>query len=42
LPWNYVLSVIIATIVFEVLPYFEELIRGLRAWSRSRWIERKS
>ena len=42
LPWNYVLSVITATIIFEVLPYFEELIRGLRAWSRSRWIEHRS
>ena len=42
LPWNYVLSVITATIIFEVLPYFEELFRGLRAWSRSRWIEHRS
>jgi hypothetical protein len=42
LPWSYVLSVIAATIVFEVLPYLEELIRGLRAWSRSRWVEYKS
>ena len=31
-PWGYVLSVIAAAIVFEVLPYFEELIRGLRVW----------
>jgi hypothetical protein len=41
LPWSYVLPVIAATILFEVLPYFEELIRELRAWSRSRWIEHK-
>jgi hypothetical protein len=42
LPWTCVLPVIAATIVFEVLPYFEEFIRGLRAWSRSCWIEHKS
>src|SRR5436190_8579762 len=31
LPWDYVLPIIAATLLFEVLPYFEELVRGLRA-----------
>ena len=31
LPWAYVLSVIGAVALLEVLPYGEELIRGLRA-----------
>jgi hypothetical protein len=31
LPWGYVLSILAATVLFEVLPYFEELVRGLRA-----------
>jgi hypothetical protein len=39
LPWGYVLPIIAATIIFEVLPYIEELIRGLRAWSRSRRVQ---
>ncbi len=39
LPWGYVLPIIAATVLFEVLPYFEELIRGLRARLRSRRIE---
>ena len=39
LPWGYVLPIIAATVLFEVLPYFEELIRGLRARFRSRRIE---
>jgi hypothetical protein len=30
LPWSYVLPVIAASTLFEVLPYFEELVRGLR------------
>jgi hypothetical protein len=34
LPWGYVLSVIAAVMVLEVVPYVEELIRGLRA---SNW-----
>ena len=28
LPWGYVLPIIAATVLFEVLPYFEVLIRG--------------
>jgi hypothetical protein len=35
LPWMYIFSVLGLTLVFEVLPYFEELFRGLghrRAW----------
>jgi hypothetical protein len=39
LPWGYVLPIIAATVLFEVLPYFEELIRGLRARFRSRRIK---
>ena len=31
LPWGYVLPIISATVLFEVLPYLEELVRGLRA-----------
>ena len=31
LPWGYVLSIIAAVALLEVLPYLEELIRGLRA-----------
>jgi hypothetical protein len=42
LPWSYVLPIIAATISFEVLPYFEELYRGLRAWSRRRTLEHKA
>ncbi len=38
LPWGYVLSIIAAAIFLEVLPYVEELIRGLRAnkWKFTR------
>jgi hypothetical protein len=39
LPWGYVLPIITATVLFEVLPYFEELVRGLRARFQSRRIE---
>ena len=35
LPWGYVLPIICATLLFEVLPYLEELVRGLRARFRS-------
>ena len=31
LPWGYVLSIIGAVMLLEVLPYLEELVRGLRA-----------
>ncbi len=31
LPWGYVLSIIIAVLLLEVLPYLEELVRGLVA-----------
>jgi len=30
LPWPYIVSMLGATLVFEVLPYAEELLRGLR------------
>jgi len=30
LPWNYILTVMGLTLLFEVLPYLEELVRGLR------------
>ena len=40
LPWSYVLPIIASTVLFEVLPYFEELVRGLRARFQSRRIER--
>ena len=39
LPWGYVLPIIAATVLFEVLPYFEELVRGLRAKSQLRRAE---
>ena len=35
LPWMYVFSVLGLTLLFEVLPYLEELLRGLR-YSRRR------
>ena len=31
LPWGYVLSVLAGVLLFELLPYIEEMIRGLRA-----------
>ena len=31
LPWGYVLSIIAGVMLLEVLPYLEELVRGLRA-----------
>lgn len=31
LPWSYVLPVLGATLLLEVIPYVEELVRGLRA-----------
>jgi hypothetical protein len=31
LPWTYIVAVLGATLLFEVLPYLEELWRGLRA-----------
>ena len=34
LPWGYVLSIIAAVVLLEVIPYVEELIRGLRAQNR--------
>ena len=30
LPWNYILTMMGLTLLFEVLPYLEELVRGLR------------
>jgi hypothetical protein len=38
LPWGYVLPIVSATLLFEVLPYVEELVRGLRARFRSHRI----
>jgi hypothetical protein len=35
LPTGYVVTVLTAVLIFEVLPYIEELIRGLRAKSKS-------
>ena len=31
LPWPYIVSVLVATLLFEILPYLEELWRGLTA-----------
>jgi hypothetical protein len=31
LPWSYVFGFLVAVLLFEVLPYVEELVRGLRA-----------
>jgi hypothetical protein len=31
LPWGYVSSILVAVLLFEALPYLEELVRGLRA-----------
>ena len=31
LPWLYVGAIFLAILLFEVLPYLEELVRGLRA-----------
>ena len=46
LPWAYVLSVIGAVALLEVLPYGEELIRGLRAnkgsWCRPECLRDKA
>ena len=39
LPWGYVLPIISATVLFEVLPYLEELARGVRARLRPRRAE---
>jgi hypothetical protein len=36
LPWPYLAIVLGATALFEVLPYTEELVRGLRKSSVSR------
>jgi hypothetical protein len=35
LPWLYTASVLTAVLIFEVLPYLEELLRGLRGRRRS-------
>jgi hypothetical protein len=41
LPWGYVFSVIVAVMLLEVLPYLEELLRGL--WANSgRLVPRKA
>jgi hypothetical protein len=30
LPWSYILAMMGLTVLFEVLPYLEELVRGLK------------
>jgi hypothetical protein len=42
LPWSYVTSFLLAVLLFEVLPYLEELVRGLRASASSRPEERST
>jgi hypothetical protein len=42
LPWSYVASFLVAVLLFEVLPYLEELVRGLRASAGSRPEERST
>lgn len=41
LPVAYLVTLLVANVVFEVLPYVEELVRGLRA-NRGRLIPRKA
>jgi hypothetical protein len=41
LPWDYVLSIIAAVMLLEVLPYLEELVRGLLA-NHGRLVPRKA
>jgi hypothetical protein len=36
LPWTYIAGMLVLTLVLEVLPYLEELVRGLRAGSPNR------
>jgi hypothetical protein len=36
LPWTYILSVLAAVLALEVIPYVEELIRGLRI-TKGKW-----
>lgn len=36
LPWSYVLPILAAVLLLEVIPYIEELIRGLRARRHAR------
>ena len=36
LPWTYVVAFLSAVLVFEVLPYLEELVRGWRFGSKER------
>lgn len=40
LPWAYVAAFLAAVIVFELLPYLEELVRGLRSRRRRRIVLR--
>jgi hypothetical protein len=35
LPWTYVVTMLTLVLLFEVLPYLEELVRGLRARRKS-------
>ena len=36
LPWTYVTAFLAAVLIFELLPYLEELVRGLRSRKRRR------
>ena len=36
LPWAYVTALLAAVLLFELLPYLEELVRGLRSRKRRR------
>ena len=38
--WTYIVIVLTLVVLFEVLPYLEELVRGLRA-NRGAWVPRK-
>jgi hypothetical protein len=40
LPWGYIVGILSAVLLFEVLPYLEELVRGLRA-NHGRLVPRK-
>ena len=37
LPWTYIVAVLAAVLLLEVIPYVEELLRGLRA-TGGRWV----
>jgi hypothetical protein len=41
LPWTYVAGFFSAVLIFKVLPYLEELVRGLRSWKRGVTADRE-